>query len=223
MSKDKAIRIMTAKIPVILDHIEDFLLYAQYYLDEEMPIAQVELKDQQVSGQDFSKIEIKQSTLESCTFHDCEFGKSSFADVVFRNCDFSGNTFFDACFDRCQFISCKCIGCNMSGSVFKHTLIHSSNWQYSYFDRTKLTNVALLDVDFTEVSVSEAVLKNFEAKNTRFIKNNFFKTLLSGISFTENEFLLPTVSSPPVELQGIKINPFQAADLISLWGIVVEM
>ncbi len=110
----------------------------------------------------------------------------------------------------------------MSDTIFKHTSMQGSNFQYSYFDKTKMTDIAFEDTDVTEVSITEAKLKRFEAKNSRFIKNNFFKTMLAGIDFTKNELIAPTVSAPPSELKGAKISMVQASDLISLWGIIVE-
>lgn len=110
----------------------------------------------------------------------------------------------------------------MSGTIFKHTSMQGVNFQYSYFDKAKMTDIALKDIDLTEVSITEAKLKRVEAKNSHFIKNNFFKTMLEGFDFTQSELVAPTVSAPPIELQGAKISMVQGADLISLWGIIVE-
>ncbi len=46
--------------------------------------------------------------------------------------------------------------------------------------------------------------------------------MLAGVDFTKNELFAPTVSSPPIEFKGAKISMVQAADLIGLWGIIVE-
>jgi len=97
-----------------------------------------------------------------------------------------------------------------------------SKLQYSHFDRAQLSDVTFDKVDFTEASLFEAKLKRFEATESRFVKNNFFKTLLGGVDLSENEFLAPTLSMPPVELKDAIINRTQAADLISLWGVIVK-
>lgn len=110
----------------------------------------------------------------------------------------------------------------MSSIIFKQISMQESNFQYSYFDKAKMTDITFEDIDFTEVSITEAKLKRFEAKNSNFIKNNFFKTMLTGVDFTKNQLIAPTVSSPPIEFQGAKISMVQAADLIGLWGIIVE-
>lgn len=110
----------------------------------------------------------------------------------------------------------------MRDTVVKQTTFEQSNFQYSYFDKTKMTNVLFDYIDFTESTMSEAKLKFFEASNSRFVNNNFFKTILATIDFTNNEFTMPIVSSPPVELNGAIINMFQAADLIGIWGVIVK-
>jgi hypothetical protein len=46
--------------------------------------------------------------------------------------------------------------------------------------------------------------------------------MLATVDFTENEFKMPLVSTPPIELKGMVINMFQAADLIGLLGIIVN-
>jgi uncharacterized protein YjbI with pentapeptide repeats len=110
----------------------------------------------------------------------------------------------------------------MHGTVIKQTTFEQSNFQYSNFNETKMNEVLFDNIDFTESSISEAKLKKFEAKNSRFIKNNFFKTMLATVDFTDNEFKMPLVSTPPIELKGMVINMFQAADLIGLLGIIVN-
>ena len=214
--------IINPRIPADLIRIEDFLSYAQPYLYEEIPITQTKIYEEHIEHFDFYKSEINTSIFENCTFLDCSFEGASFVDVVFQNCNLSNSNFADAYFERCQFITCKCVGVNMSDTIFKQTSMQGSNFQYAYFDKAKMTDVAFEDIDFTEVSITEAKLKRFEVKNSNFIKNNFFKTMLAGVDFTKNELIAPTVSSPPIEFQGAKISMVQAADLIGLWGIIVE-
>lgn len=85
-----------------------------------------------------------------------------------------------------------------------------------------MSDILFEQINFTESSMSDAKLKKFKAIKCKFFKNNFYKTLLATVDFTDNEFIAPMVSSPPIELKGAIINMFQAADLISLWGIVVK-
>lgn len=203
--------------------IDDFSTYALEFLQSELPISTIKSSETVVQGEDFYNIEIKESVFDNSTFHSCKFHKASFTDVIFQSCDFSNTEFTDAYFERCIFASCKCMGLEMSETLIKKTIFRDTNLQYSCFDRSKLTDVLFEEVDFTESSMAEAKLKNFQARKSKFLNNNFFKTLLATIDFTENDFVAPIVSSPPIELKGVKVNLLQAADLIRLWGIIVKV
>ena len=136
--------------------------------------------------------------------------------------DLSNSKFTGAYFERCRFVSCKCIGMDMSGSIAKHVSFEMSNLQYCNFNKIKMTDVLFKNIDFTDSSMVEAKLSGFEAVKSRFIKNNFSKTMLASVDFTDSDFVAPTVSNPPIELKGAIITTFQAADLISLWGVIVK-
>lgn len=85
-----------------------------------------------------------------------------------------------------------------------------------------MTDILFDGIDFTEALMTQSKLKRFVATNSKFIKNNFFQTKLATVDFTNNEFVAPIVSSVPIELKGAIINMFQAAELVSLWGIIVD-
>lgn len=110
----------------------------------------------------------------------------------------------------------------MSDTILKNITFKQSKLQYSYFDRTKIYEVQFENIDFTEASMTEAKIKRFATTESRFVKNNFYKTMLTGVDFTNNEFIAPIVSTPPLELKGVIIDLFQAADLIGMWGVVVK-
>jgi uncharacterized protein YjbI with pentapeptide repeats len=162
------------------------------------------------------------SSFEKCGFSGCHFEKASFVDVIFRFCDLSNSSFRDAYFERCRFISCKCIGVDMSESRIKNVVFRETNLRYASFDKTGVTDVFFDRIDFSDASVIEASIKNFTAVESKFIRNIFFKTPLASMDFTRNELVSPIVSMPPSELKGAILNPFQAADLIGLWGIIVK-
>ncbi|PKM73597.1 MAG: hypothetical protein CVU91_04755 [Firmicutes bacterium HGW-Firmicutes-16] len=203
-------------------HINDFSSYAENYLSEEAPIYEIECYEERIERGNFYSIETKKSIFKNCIFHNCSFENASFIDVIFECCDLSNSKFTGSYFERCQFVSCKCIGIDMSGSIVKQVSFESSNFQYSNFNKIKMTDVLFNNINFSESSMSEAKLNRFEAAKSKFIKNNLFKTMLAAVDFTDNEFVAPTVSNPPIELKGAVINTFQAVDLIGLWGVVVK-
>jgi len=201
--------------------IDDFSSYVQVFLVEELPVLKIESREELIEDAKFLKIEIRKS-FKNCIFRNCNFEKASFIDVVFQECDLSNSKFAGAYFDRCRFAACKCIGIDMSDTVVKQTTFTQSNFQYSHFNHMKMIDVLFDHIDFTESSMVESRLKRFVARDSRFVKNNFFKTMLATVDFTNNELVAPTVSTPPIELKGAIINMFQAANLIGLWGVIVE-
>ena len=202
--------------------INDFSAYVKDYLLDESPVSSIEVNSEHIKEKDFFKLEITTSVFQNCTFNSCCFEDASFTDVVFDSCDFSNSKFTGAYFERCQFVRCKCVGADMQNTRIKQSSFEQSNFQYSLFDKAKMTEVLFDHTDCAEASISEAKLMKFEAKGSRFIKNNFVNTMLGTIDFTKNEFAMPIISNPPVELKGVIIDMFQAADLIGYWGVVVK-
>lgn len=202
--------------------IDDFSAYAQNFMSEETPICEIESCEQRIESGDFFRLETRKSLFKNCVFHNCSFENACFIDVIFENCDLSNSSFRDAYFERCLFVSCKCTGLDMSDSVVKQTSFELSNFQYSNFNKAKMTDVLFSGIDFTEASMSEAKLNRFETTKSKFVRNNFFKTLLAAVDFTDNVLVAPTVSMPLAELKGAVINPSQAVDLIGLWGVIVR-
>ncbi len=210
------------QIPQELSQVDDFTDYVQDFLADETTVTEIKCTSQQIEDKDFTKIDIRECVFENCSFRNCNFEKASFIDVIFESCDFSNSKLHSAYFLRCRFIGCKCVGVDMCETYIKQTTFEQSNFQYSYFDRTNITDVSFDNIDFTESSMAESKLKRFEATGCKFIKNNFFKTMLTSIDFTRNVFVMPIVSSPPAELKGAIVDMFQAADLIRIWGVIVR-
>lgn len=210
------------QIPEQLNEIDDFEKYSKELMQNDEPITEISCISYETEHDDFNKIEVRSCVFDNCSFRDCDFESASFYDVVFKTCDFSNSNFQKAYFSRCKFIGCKCVGANLCDTIIKQTTFLQSNFRYSYFDKTKMTDVLLNEVDLTEASIAEAILKRFSATDCRLIKNNLFKTMLSGIDFTKNDFSLPIISSPPIELKGAVINSFQAADIIRLFGVIID-
>jgi uncharacterized protein YjbI with pentapeptide repeats len=222
MKGNNNMNILCPQISKKLIRITDFSSYAQGLLLEEAPLFEIESYEEQIEGDTFLKIDISKSIFNDCAFHNCNFESSSFVDVIFQSCDLSNSIFTGAYFERCRFVSCKCIGVEMSDTIIKHTVFEQSNFRYSNFNQTNLTDVLFDQIDFTEASLVESKLKRFTAVGSKFVKNDFFKTRLATVDFTNNELAAPIVSNPPIELKGAIVNMFQAANLIGLWGVIVK-
>lgn len=205
-----------------LDYISSFIEFANTSINEDSTISGISCSNTVVDRCNYQNVDIRKSYFENMSFDHCNFEKASFVDVIFQVCDLSNSQFKGAYFERCQFNHCKGVGIDMSKALFKHVSFEQSNLQYAYFEFAKLNDVEFNQVNLTEVSFSEAQFKNFSAHQSKFINNNFFKTMLDKIDFSDNDFVNPIVSSNPVELKGVILNSIQAVDLASLFGIVIK-
>ncbi|MEG1971726.1 MAG: pentapeptide repeat-containing protein [Oscillospiraceae bacterium] len=210
------------QIPRELHEVEDFFTYGKNLLSNDDVVEEIRAADQQLHGKDFFKLEIKSSIFKNSRFTECNFASGAFFDIEFTSCDFSNSKFSGAYFSRCKFVGCKCIGMDMSETIVKESAFEGCDLSYSSFDEAKLTDVGFNSVNFSDGTMADAKLKRFSAVNSKFLRNNFFKTLLNGVDFTENEITAPILSNPPIELHGAVLNMFQAADLIRLWGVIVK-
>lgn len=216
-------KILTPKIPQQLTTVIELEDYLKKMIEEEFIIYHISTSENMIEDKSFQRLHMQQSTIRKSGFQNCDFEKSTFIDVIFENCDFSNSKFVGAYFERCRFISCKCMGVDMREVMFKHMYIEESNFKYAYLDKIRISCMLLKKTDMTEVSITEAELKNFEVNKSIFHKNDFFKTSLDGMDFSDNEFLKPIVSEPPIELKGITVNMTQASELISYWGVKVSI
>lgn len=205
-----------------LESISSFIDLANESSKEDSSLSGISCSNMIINHSNFQNIEIRKSYFENMTFDHCNFEKASFVDVIFQVCDLSNSIFKGAYFERCQFIHCKGVGIDMSKTLLKHVGFEQSNLQYAYFEYAKLNDVEFNQVNLTEVSFSEVQFKNFVSHKSKFINNNFFKTMLDKIDFSDNDFINPIVSNNYSELKGIVLNSIQAVDLVSLFGIIIK-
>lgn len=189
---------------------------------EEQSLTAVRFAEEQAENKSFFKNEIRQSVFENCRLESCDFESAAFFDVDFLGCSLRNSGFRGAYFERCRFIGCKCAGAAFAEAVFKETAFRQCDLRYALLDRARLTAVTCDECDLSEASLSELRLKKWWVEKCRFIKNNFFKTPLTGVDFSDCELSGLTVSSPPAELRGAVIAPEQAAELIGLLGVRVK-
>ena len=114
------------------------------------------------------------------------------------------------------------IGCDLSNASIKHTGFSESNLKYAFLEQSQLESIQFAHCELTEASFAAVMFKNAEMIESQFIRNNFFKTSLKQIDFSNCDFIAPLVSDHQSELKGIIVNPMQALDLVSLWGITIK-
>lgn len=215
-------KILHPRLPVEFTTLDDL---GQTLLDsykQETPVCTCTAQKQSLVQSHLPGLDVRQCRFEGCDFSECDFERASFLDTTFVNCNFSGCRFGESFFQRCRFVSCKCTGMDLRESVLKQILFEDCLLRYACLDGARVTDMGFLRVDFSDASMSETKLKGFMADDSTFVHNNFFQTPLTGVDFSTSLFSVPMLSSPPAELRGAKINVLQAAELITLWGLIVE-
>jgi len=211
-----------AKLPKSLNRLDSFLNYAKRSLEEDQRIHGIACQDETLKDVSLKHLDVHQSRFMSIQFDHCDFEKASFVDCIFERCDLSNSKFKAAYFERCAFIECKAIGCDLSSSSMKHIHYRESNLKYTFFEQSHVEYSRFDHCELTEASFAGVIFKQMEMLESRFIRNNFFKTSLQQIDFTSCDFIAPVVSDQQIELKGIIVNSMQALDLVSLWGITIK-
>ena len=213
--------IPSPRISKTLTPVHDFADVSARYREEDAAVSSVLIQKADLEKCDFSFLDLRGSRFLHCRMNGSLFRKASFVDVEFRDCDLSLCRFDDAYFERCRFVSCKGMNLGITDSRIRNTTFALSKLPYSQWDQSKLTDVDLDGIDLESASMANMRLIRFTVSNSRFIRTNFFKTMLNGVDFSRCELLAPIVSSPPEELRGAKIGAHQAIDLVTLFGVQV--
>lgn len=90
---------------------------------------------------------------------------------------------------------------NFGGSLFESCKVEMCSFREAFFSEVKLKKTKFMKSDFTKV--------------------DFFRTMLKGMDFTDSVIESIMVSDTYREVQGMKINMFQAAEIAKLLGVTI--
>ncbi|MDD3279446.1 MAG: pentapeptide repeat-containing protein [Lachnospiraceae bacterium] len=184
--------------------------------EEEDILKEFLVQNEELSEEDFYKTDAANGKFVRCRFLHCNFEKASFVDVIFDHCDLSNSSFSEAYFSRCEFRSCKCMGTDLHETILKHVLITECQFSYANMSGVFLEKAQMQQSDFTEAAFVESRYKSWTAIGCKFIRTNFFHTMLRGFDFSENEMSDILVSDSMEEVQGCKISAVQALEAARL-------
>lgn len=180
------------------------------------------IEKQNFNSADFSKIDFSQVIIQHCSFKNCNFEKSSFMEAVFIDCLFN-NCQMENFYAKDLWIEeCKFTGCSLIGSIFRNCAFKNSNFQYNNFNESKLESLFLDETFLISSELSDCTIKSLKLNHSSLAENNFFKTSLKNIDFTDTNISGITLSQNFSELRGATISPYQAGELISTLGIKVD-
>ena len=175
--------------------------------------------------EEFPFDEVKDVTFDGCVFKKIDFSNVNLEDVSLTDCKFDNCDLSNKCFDkmfitRCEFISSKMVGTGFIGAVLKDVKFSLVKGDYINFSGSKLSNVL-----FEETNLSYGYFSESEMKNVYFDKANLTNVMFYKVSHEELDLSNSTLDGIIIDapfLRGIIINTFQAADLISFFGVSVR-
>lgn len=194
----------------------------KYCVDDELDIWDIEIKDDNISNEDFSKFSFVNVIIDHCVFSNVIFEKASFKNVIFKNCEFPNCNFTKSFFNNCDFINSQLKGASFTDSSISKLIIEDCNLQYANFTSSKFINCKIYHSNMNDTFFSECKLKDMQLENSSFMRSEFFKTPLKAIDFTSCIIDGIRVSLFGKELSGAIVNTYQAAELSKLLGIKVK-
>ncbi|MDF2911869.1 MAG: type secretion system effector PipB2 [Sporolactobacillus laevolacticus] len=155
----------------------------------------------------------------NCVFLFDDFSKTEILDCSFSHCEFSNFNFEKAILYRDMFTACKLLGTNFIQAGVKDTQFSDCLMTYVNFSDSKLTNVKFESNKLNESSFQHVQMKKVSFNRSYIDGVDFSETALKDINLSSCEFTMIRID---VNLAtGLKINQFQAASLISSFGIKV--
>lgn len=205
-----------------ISDLEEILKTLQLAKQEEKEIEELHMKGCLVVGEDISGNRFHNVIFENVRFNECNFHKCTFVDVVFTNCDLSNCDFGEGYFNRCEFINDKALGAKFGLSIFKDVSIKESNFELADLSGANINVAEFTGSNFKNASLSECRLKSLICDKVEFVQTNFFKTPLKGMDFANSTITDMIVSDTAVELRGAKMDLYQAAELVRLFGVIIK-
>ncbi len=148
---------------------------------------------------DFSAVHVTDTVFEKCRLMTMMFEHISFRRVSFRHCQMTG-------------FSCDDVG--MKDVSFESSKMNLLNLVNSTFD-----GVSFVDNDMTDSYFFHIKPQKWTVQSCRFTSAAFIETPLTGLNLSDSDLEGITVQAD--DLVGVTVNRYQAADIISLFGIEV--
>lgn len=184
-------------------------------------VSNITIDNELLEKYDCSKTDFENVIFIKSRFSGCNFTGAGFYGVTFENCDFSNCRFENAYFKDTKAIFCKGDGSVFKESVFRDFSASSSSFCYADFAESLWDSCKINECEMREAFMSECKLKKTTFSNVNFTRTDFFGTMLKGLDFSDCIIDGIMVSEHFNELNGLKLNVMQAADIAKLLGIKI--
>ncbi len=199
----------------------DFFISLAQYRQNEQKQRRVTFEKVRAGGIDASGVEYENALFTGCKFSGTDLSGASFQQAEFTDCDLSNALLADSFWENCRLIRCRLVGADLKNALLRGVTLQDCKGTDCCMDGASLKDVTATACDFTGASLREVRWKNFRIHDCVFRTNNFFKSSLAGLDFSDCILESPTVSTPPTELMGVRVSAAQAVDLIQLFGVII--
>jgi uncharacterized protein YjbI with pentapeptide repeats len=167
-------------------------------------------------------IRINEVVFDHCAFEQSNFDGSDWGYVSFKGCNFLNASFHKSYFSNCQFTNVQLMGADFSmGTLLKKCQFRDSNLHYANFSEIKLEDSFFVDCNLVESSFQAVTVKKALSFNNCDVNQiDFLDTRMKGIDLSKATFDDLIVN--PELIAGLKINPWQAGQIVAMLGVIVE-
>jgi len=161
------------------------------------------------------------------TFERCHFAGSltheEWLDCTFTDCDLANQRWDDSVLYRCHLTGCNLLGISFLNNQWKDTTVTTGRGDYLNLSGAKLTACT-----FTETSLKEAyfrdvqVVKGLTMTRCDLEQASFWESKLAGVDLSTSTFDQLEVDARADSLKGLILNGFQAATVLSLFGVRIK-
>ncbi|MGO4528197.1 pentapeptide repeat-containing protein [Paenibacillus sp. 2TAF8] len=178
-------------------------------------IENVTLDLQEVSKVSFENVVFRHVTILESSMEHCEF-----TDVRFEHCDFSNVNLQNSFMHRTEWVNCKLVGTDFSGSRWQNVSVLQSvcdygNFRFGHFKQVEYFECSLIGADFAYLKLQKIAYGACKLDQV-----TFTGTAMKGMDLSDCELdaLVLTIE----DLAGCVIAPHQAATFAGLMGLIIK-
>ena len=166
-------------------------------------------------------INLMDVTFDHCEFDQTDFDRSEFVRVTWIHSQLAGASFQQCNWYDCQLKNIQLSGVDFSLGYFRNTDFRGCKLSYANFTEASFENIQFIDCDLLESFFQAVKLKKqIVFPGSRLTGANLGETKLKGFDLHEAEFESLIIS--PELARGLVVSQYQAAILITLFGIKIE-
>lgn len=161
-------------------------------------------------------------TLKRCRFTGALDG-TEWLDCTFQDLDLANRSWANGVLYRCTFQACNLLGTNFLGSTWKHTQLVGCRGDYLNLSGARLTACGAQETSLREAALRDVtVTQGFVADRCDLEQASFWGSDLAGVDLATSTFERLEVDADAARLKGLVLNAYQAASVLSLFGVKIK-